>query len=60
MLPKSTIREEIEELCNKLGEDQLLVQGAGGNISWKEDDTLWVKASGTWLSKALQENIFLA
>ena len=37
----------------------LLVQGAGGNVSWKEEDTLWVKASGTWLSDASAEDIFL-
>jgi rhamnose utilization protein RhaD (predicted bifunctional aldolase and dehydrogenase) len=52
-------RSQIEKLCKKIGSDPLLVQGAGGNISWKENNTLWVKASGTWLCNASQENIFL-
>ena len=42
-----------------LGSDPLLVQGAGGNISWKDGDTLWIKASGTWLADALQRDIFV-
>ncbi len=37
-----------------------LVQGAGGNISVKTDKTLWIKASGTWLAKAMSESIFSA
>lgn len=52
-------RSQIEEFCMKLGSDSLLVQGAGGNISWKEDDVLWVKASGTWLSNAGINDIFV-
>lgn len=38
--------------CHQIGQDPLLVQGAGGNVSWKDGDTLWVKASGTWLAAA--------
>ena len=59
MPPKSTIRAEIEKMCTTFGANPLLVQGAGGNVSWKEEDTLWVKASGTWLSDASVEDIFL-
>ena len=51
--------QSISELCAKLGKDRLLVQGAGGNASWKEDGVLWVKGSGTWLAHANQENIFV-
>lgn len=51
--------EEITDYCAHIGTDPLLVQGAGGNVSWKEDDTLWVKASGKWLANARQENIFV-
>jgi rhamnose utilization protein RhaD (predicted bifunctional aldolase and dehydrogenase) len=36
-----------------------MVQGPGGNASWKEGDTLWVKASGTWMAEALQRDIFV-
>lgn len=49
----------ISEYSTGLGEDALLVQGAGGNISWKDGDTLWVKASGTWLANAKKDNIFV-
>ena len=59
MLPKSAIRGEIEKMCTQLGANPLLVQGAGGNVSWKEGEILWVKASGTWLSDASVEDIFL-
>lgn len=54
------MREKIENLCIELSRNELLVQGAGGNISWKDDNRLHVKASGKWLSKAKQENCFVA
>lgn len=41
--------------CDQIGRDPLLVQGAGGNVSWKDGDTLWVKASGTWLAAASKD-----
>ena len=47
------------DYCAAIGKDPLLVQGAGGNVSWKEHDTLWVKASGTWLSDASNKDIFI-
>lgn len=50
----------ISQLCADLGKDPLLVQGAGGNVSWKEGSVLWVKGSGTWLANADKENIFVA
>lgn len=37
----------------------MLVQGAGGNVSWKDGGTLWIKASGTWLRDASARNIFV-
>lgn len=46
-------------LCAELGRDPLLVQGAGGNVSWKDGDTLHVKASGTWLTQAVHDDIFV-
>lgn len=46
-------------LCAELGRDPLLVQGAGGNVSWKDGDTLHVKASGTWLAQAVYDDIFV-
>lgn len=53
------IATEINQFCTLIGTNPLLVQGAGGNISWKEEDLLWVKASGKWLSDAENENIFI-
>lgn len=53
------MRAEIEAFCARIGADPLLVQSAGGNVSWKEGDTLWVKASGTWLERAQVQNIFV-
>jgi rhamnose utilization protein RhaD (predicted bifunctional aldolase and dehydrogenase) len=35
------------------------VQGAGGNVSWKDGSILWVKASGMWLAEANSKNIFV-
>lgn len=53
------MQTQINALCARLGADRLLVQGAGGNVSWKDGDTLWIKASGTWLRDTLTQNIFV-
>lgn len=46
-----------------IGADAALVQGAGGNVSLKigdgSGDTLWVKASGTWLLEAETRDIMV-
>lgn len=55
----NTTHHEISKFCAELGKDRLLVQGAGGNVSWKEDGVLWIKGSGTWLANADRENIFV-
>tara|TARA_R110001583_G_scaffold149372_1_gene301454 strand:+ start:14230 stop:15264 length:1035 start_codon:yes stop_codon:yes gene_type:complete len=52
------IRKQVIEYCSKIGLDPLLVQGAGGNVSWKDSDTLWIKASGTRLALSKEEDIF--
>lgn len=54
-----TMRSEIEALCARIGADRLLVQGAGGNVSWKDGEALWIKASGTWLRDATAQDIFV-
>jgi rhamnose utilization protein RhaD (predicted bifunctional aldolase and dehydrogenase) len=54
-----TTAEQVKEFCALIGTDPLLVQGAGGNVSWKDGNVLWVKASGTWLAHAALEEIFL-
>ena len=55
----SEMRLDIEKYCTKIGADPLLVQGAGGNISWKDGDTLWIKASGMWIADAEKKDIFV-
>lgn len=52
-------RSEVEAYCARIGSDPLLVQGAGGNVSWKDGDVLWIKASGTWLKDALDQDVFV-
>jgi rhamnose utilization protein RhaD (predicted bifunctional aldolase and dehydrogenase) len=50
----------LARLSAELGSNRLLVQAAGGNTSIKDDGVLWVKASGRWLAKALDEPVFVA
>lgn len=52
-------QQTVSQMCADLGKDPLLVQGAGGNVSWKEHETLWIKGSGTWLANANNEDIFV-
>ena len=49
--------QEIKELCALIGSDPLLVQGPGGNASLKERETIWIKASGSWLADAERKDI---
>jgi rhamnose utilization protein RhaD (predicted bifunctional aldolase and dehydrogenase) len=46
------------EFSQSIGSNLDLVQAAGGNTSVKEGNNLWVKASGLWLSDALNKEIF--
>jgi len=50
---------ELNNLSARIGRQPLLVQGAGGNTSLKDNNILWVKASGKWLAEAGNENIFV-
>lgn len=54
----SNLRIQVQELCKKISPNRLIIQGAGGNVSWKDDLYLWIKRSGTWLSAANNKNIF--
>jgi rhamnose utilization protein RhaD (predicted bifunctional aldolase and dehydrogenase) len=38
-------------LCRRYGSSRYVSAG-GGNVSWKDKDTLWIKASGTYLADA--------
>lgn len=50
---------KLKDLSAQAGSDPLVVQGAGGNTSIKENGVLWIKASGTWLAHALEKEIFV-
>lgn len=54
-----TLQEVITDYCHTIGVDASLVQGAGGNVSWKAGNTLWIKASGAWLADANRKSIFV-
>lgn len=53
------VREQIKtlvELCHRYG-TSTYVNCGGGNISWKDGDFLWIKASGTYLSQASEDTL---
>jgi rhamnose utilization protein RhaD (predicted bifunctional aldolase and dehydrogenase) len=47
------------ELSARVGADPLLTQASTGNSSIKLDGVLWIKASGKWMSDALNENFLV-
>jgi rhamnose utilization protein RhaD (predicted bifunctional aldolase and dehydrogenase) len=51
--------QELVEVSARIGRNLDLVQAGGGNTSIKDRGTLWVKASGKWLSQAAQDDMFL-
>jgi ribulose-5-phosphate 4-epimerase/fuculose-1-phosphate aldolase len=52
--PQSEI-DTLLGLSARVGRDPLLVQASSGNTSIKLDETLWIKASGKWLARAMEE-----
>jgi rhamnose utilization protein RhaD (predicted bifunctional aldolase and dehydrogenase) len=56
----SHIERDIKVFCKQIGTNPLLVQGAGGNLSWKDRKVMWIKASGTWLAEAESKDIFVS
>ncbi len=50
---------ELVAFSARLGRDETLVQGGGGNTSFKRNDDFWVKASGTWLAQAETRDVFV-
>jgi rhamnose utilization protein RhaD (predicted bifunctional aldolase and dehydrogenase) len=57
------VENEVLAVLNRhataIGSDVRLVQGAGGNLSGKDGDLVWVKASGTRLAEAEDRPIFV-
>ena len=50
---------ELDLFSRYIGSDLLMIQGPGGNTSYKDEKTMWIKASGTKLSDAEDEEIFV-
>lgn len=48
----------LDQVSMQIGQNSFFVQGPGGNTSWKQDDDLWVKASGYQLKDAVSKEIF--
>lgn len=46
-------------LSARLGQDPSRIQGPGGNTSIKDDQVMWIKASGTQLADAEEADIFV-
>jgi len=51
-------RNLVQTLCQKISKERLIIQGAGGNVSWKTETHLWIKLSGTWIEDAQNKDIF--
>jgi ribulose-5-phosphate 4-epimerase/fuculose-1-phosphate aldolase len=49
---------KLDEVSMQIGQKNFLVQGPGGNTSWKHEGNLWVKASGYQLKDAISKEIF--
>ena len=53
------ISKSLINITEKIGRDINLVQGPGGNISFKKDGFMYIKASGEKMSDAKNKNIFV-
>ena len=47
------------KLSTSIGNDFSLVQGPGGNTSFKEDESISIKKSGSYLKDSLKGEIFI-
>ncbi len=59
MLQNNLIQMKVQQFCAEIAQDRAWVQAAGGNVSWKTETELWIKASGTWLADAQKKPIFV-
>ncbi|MEO9826300.1 MAG: class II aldolase/adducin family protein [Paracoccaceae bacterium] len=50
---------DLRNLSAEFGQNSLHIQGAGGNASVKDGDVMWIKASGTMLGDALEQDVFV-
>ncbi|WP_299630274.1 class II aldolase/adducin family protein [uncultured Roseobacter sp.] len=49
----------LRQMSAVFGQDSLHIQGAGGNVSVKDGDIIWIKASGTMLADAMTSDVFV-
>lgn len=56
----STEFSALQTVSAEIGSNPMLVQAAGGNVSIKDGDVMWIKASGTSLAEAEEKDIFVA
>jgi len=56
---RDTRLRALTDAAATIGTDPFLVQGAGGNVSIKLDEIMWIKASGTWLADAATRDILV-
>jgi rhamnose utilization protein RhaD (predicted bifunctional aldolase and dehydrogenase) len=52
-------KKALINFCNEIGKNRLFVQGAGGNVSYKDSNLLYIKASGKRIGDAKKEEIFV-
>lgn len=57
---KDLLTDNFRAFSAKIGADPLCIQGPGGNTSIKDDEVMWIKASGFELADALSSDIFVA
>ena len=50
---------DLKALSAEFGQNALHIQGAGGNVSIKQGDMMWIKASGTMLADAMISDVFV-
>ena len=50
--------KDLDSFSSLIGRNSFMVQGPGGNTSFKDEQIMWVKASGTKLSDATTSEIF--
>ena len=56
---KTILFNQFLDLSTEIGENINFVQGAGGNTSFKEGNSLYIKASGHKLKDSKKKNIFV-
>jgi ribulose-5-phosphate 4-epimerase/fuculose-1-phosphate aldolase len=53
------VPNQLRDFAANIGGNRLLTQGPGGNVSYKNQKELWIKASGTNMKDALKREIFV-